>query len=1001
MTHTFKYFTFNVNSQLVVRENMKSINTKRIAAVAAGAALLGVGLAFAGPVTFQNVQVIGSNGQPLVQIVVGSKAQITDGIAAANIAAAIGNLAYTSVGVTATVNTTNANKVLHVAVTNPSSITLTNQQVYLNQSGAAYAAGSYGFSALIGSVLNRAVQLGSPSNTKTPQSGTSYAYEESNSITVSPAPSPYTVPAFVPTGSTVTPSTGGGLTFSTFQATSNSITYDNIMQVTGTQLPSLLVNSGPYGESESLWLTGFPIFNQQSSVNAFQLASVGGAYQAVFNKPIPWRTGSNTVNTAGITLLGQPWTILNYAPPGGNVNTFNNATTFSGTGIPVSSTATVAGGKIQLASSLSNLTTLYVGQNLTVGNFTVQLTDLGQPANGISPAAINLYYHGVLKNITQIKPGTQQQFNVSGHNVFVKVNQTFAGLYAYQKYAKVQVFSNVYTLSSGSVFNQTNDPGWKTILLWTNTSSGNPTQLQSIIIYNTTPTRLKAGQTFSFIQNPAVWNLEFIGDNLGHNYDPLTFTTGNSGSTTYWNTGTQGSPAIKNITEPTQTLTVTSSIPNAFSYSGQVASSVTYNLANYQLNIPHNAIAPNQAANVVFTDPAGFSNTVGISGITVQISGATSNVPGTSPITFPTLTFKGSGTQALSGNIFNVTAIQLGTAVPGLTVNVVSSNNLVLASLQYNSTPAILYPNTGSNKAVDLVASGSKITYNQQNGQPTANFSLSTIIPPNTITNAIYQYGTYTIAEYPVPSSTTSLDFLQFGIDNNSAGTGAQPFFQLNQSVGTPGTRNNVTYTPTSGGNVAGTNSVNVGTGFITERGTRVASIGQTSLTINYAKAVDQLLFAVSPTSSTSSVKTSKTYGPFSVGQAVDIPGVKNVTVSSITGTATLGPNAQYSITGLNNLTATPSVSTATQPVLLKNLTTTPLVVLDSQANPASSLILIGSGYVNSLSQQVVPASNYTPTTQIVQAFGNKIVVAGYTAAQTTAAANQFIQDLYAAASTS
>jgi len=35
-----------------------------------------------------------------------------------------------------------------------------------------------------------------------------------------------------------------------------------------------------------------------------------------------------------------------------------------------------------------------------------------------------------------------------------------------------------------------------------------------------------------------------------------------------------------------------------------------------------------------------------------------------------------------------------------------------------------------------------------------------------------------------------------------------------------------------------------------------------------------------------------------------------------------------------------------------------------------------------------------------VQAYGNKILIAGYYANQTTAAANQFISDLYAAAST-
>ncbi|MDE1869327.1 MAG: hypothetical protein KGH60_05195, partial [Candidatus Micrarchaeota archaeon] len=63
---------------------MKSLNAKRIAAVVSGAALLGVGLAFAGSVTFQNVPVITTSGQPVVQVVVGSNAKASDGVAAAN-----------------------------------------------------------------------------------------------------------------------------------------------------------------------------------------------------------------------------------------------------------------------------------------------------------------------------------------------------------------------------------------------------------------------------------------------------------------------------------------------------------------------------------------------------------------------------------------------------------------------------------------------------------------------------------------------------------------------------------------------------------------------------------------------------------------------------------------------------------------------------------------------------------------------------------------------------
>ncbi|MCL5122587.1 MAG: S-layer protein, partial [Candidatus Marsarchaeota archaeon] len=74
---------------------MKRLNAKKIAAVVTGAALLGFGLAVASPVTISNVQVINNAGQPTVQVVVGSLAKPSDGVAAGNIAAAIGNLAFT------------------------------------------------------------------------------------------------------------------------------------------------------------------------------------------------------------------------------------------------------------------------------------------------------------------------------------------------------------------------------------------------------------------------------------------------------------------------------------------------------------------------------------------------------------------------------------------------------------------------------------------------------------------------------------------------------------------------------------------------------------------------------------------------------------------------------------------------------------------------------------------------------------------------------------------
>ena len=80
---------------------MKSMDIKRVGTVAVGALMLGA--AVAGPVT-ASIDMTGvdkgffydDNFNPIVQIVVGEKGMATDAVAAGNIAAAIGNLAYTS-----------------------------------------------------------------------------------------------------------------------------------------------------------------------------------------------------------------------------------------------------------------------------------------------------------------------------------------------------------------------------------------------------------------------------------------------------------------------------------------------------------------------------------------------------------------------------------------------------------------------------------------------------------------------------------------------------------------------------------------------------------------------------------------------------------------------------------------------------------------------------------------------------------------------------------------
>jgi len=1003
---------------------MKSLNAKRIAAVAAGAALLGVGLAFAGQITFQNVPIISNSGQPLVQIVVGSSAQPSDGVAAGNVAAAIGNLAYTSVPVTASINATQAMGALSVAVSS-SKYSLTNQKVWLNETGTTgTGAGTYSFSALIGSVLNGAVILSAPASTKTLQGSGQYAFQHSTSINLSPPASPYTTSGTVPSSTVTAQSNGGGVSFNTF----TSGNYDNIMQVTNAQLGSLLSNSGSAGETETLWLTGFPVFNQGtpgSLVNQFQLIGTGGAYQATFNKPIQLSgtaLGSSSAVSnlnIGIRLLNQNWTVL------GGYGASSQATT----GV------TQAGGKLTLAASLTPLTTVYVGKNLSSGaNFTIALQDLGLAnSNGISPASIAVYYQGKLTNQTSIAPGTTTAFNVSGHKLFVKVNQTFAGYYQYQKWAKVQAYSNVYNVTNGQVFNQTNNPGWYTTLLWTNTtkSPGNSVALQSIILYNQTPTTLTQGQSFSFVQNPSAYKLTFVGETLSAgSFDAVTATTQSAGTPQYQNFGTIGvGYSAKNITEPAVELTVSSGINSAFSYAGQTSSSVSYLLNPYQLNVAANAIT-GTAVNTVtvagiaaltVNTPAGSDNVILVynnagaqswvtasNPLTVSVTGYSSNTA-TSPTTVSN-TFTSNAMSVFIPTLYNVTAVKLsrslpggalGVAVLGQTSNAVAFGNNAVLLAQLVNVPAesvIIYPSTNTN-AYQYALSASSAVYNQQNGQATSTFVLAPTwdaTGASVGTNAIQQYYTYNMPEIGVPTTSTA-DALAFGIGNSTAGTTTQSLFQLNYSANfgsnNIGTKNNMTYISTTGVNLK------VQPLFRTERGSKFASVSPSTLSLSLATAVDMLQFAVAPGTTTITAGTAKAYGPYGIGQATNIA---NVSIANVSATIGLGTASNYTISGISNITATPSVTQATTPVWLQNLTTTPLVVLDSQANSGSNLVLIGSGYVNTLSAQLQTAYNVsvTPTFQQTQAYGtSRILVAGYTGAQTTAAANAFIQDLYAAAS--
>lgn len=105
-------------------------------------------------------------------------------------------------------------------------------------------------------------------------------------------------------------------------------------------------------------------------------------------------------------------------------------------------------------NTCNTLVMLYVGHNDTCAPFTASLTDLGQPnSNGTSPASFSIYYGNVLTNTTNLYPNQSATFTVHGIQSKLYVYQTFAGLYVYQKWAKVSfgLTNTITTTSTSSV----------------------------------------------------------------------------------------------------------------------------------------------------------------------------------------------------------------------------------------------------------------------------------------------------------------------------------------------------------------------------------------------------------------------------------------------------------------------------------------------------------------------------------------------------------------------
>jgi len=955
--------------------------------VACGIGILGIsGLATAsssvGPLSYDNVSIIGQNGSPQVQIVVGNNAKISDGVVAGNIAAIIGQLSFIQKQVSIPYNINLPKSISNIT----SKYSLNDIGVYLNESGKiATSSNSVILNTMIGSVINQATlqNPGSAIDTKSLQNSGSYTFPESSDINSNPQSSPFTFIG-VPMNQTVSANyNGGGISFTSFSSYSNGNTYDNLLNI---NMPGLLSNNGKTSETETLWLTGITAYNQHD--NALEMEDGNMAYKIAFGNPINIFT-NNQITHESFSLLGSNYTTYNFTPPNGNVQ----------------SGEVVDGGSISLAKEVLPLQTVYVGKSVNINgtNIAIELGDLSYAnSQGSSNADIEILSNGQVTNQTSVAPGTFAKFNVNGQSLYVYVNNTFAGLYGYEKYAKIEAFMNILNLTNGRRFdNYTND---NVELLWTTnaTTSGSPNELQGIVIYGTSQadTNLKQGEYLSFPSTNPKWKVYFEGQTLSQqSYDPISITTGEQNYVSYQNlAGNSNSYGVNDsvIKEPVNLFSVSSTIPDAFSFDGQKTSTVTYDLDSYAMTVNGNSITPGilptnaNSIEVVVTDTPVPSLVTPNNPLEIQINGyTTSNSEYQRTITFNHL--YGVNSSVISGvvlnNVTNITAyLSNGEAYPypGITVNVYDYNGVStgnsLATLSYVG-PEIMYQQNGKNYY--SLYNPSVISYQQPN-QPQMNFTLTALTPSGT---GRHQYFTYTMPEYPIPYSTSYTDNIIIGITNSTSNI-ANPFYLLNQTNG----NENITYVSSSG------NKFNVNPGFITERGSKINSISPSQILISLAKSIDELTFAITPYSETKTY-TYKEYGPYTIGESTNI---QNVSIGNLTYME--NPGSINASNSLNNENITKTISyNETIPYISTDITKNPLVVLASNVNMSKPLIVIGSGYVNSVAKEIQSQNNFTITQNennvTVKAFGNKILIAGFTANQTQEAGNLFIEDLLAKAS--
>jgi hypothetical protein len=917
---------------------VKSIDAKKIAAITFGAALLGASILAAAPVTVDNIDVISAQGQPTVQIVVGKNAAASDGVAAANIAAVVGSLSYASKKVSAKLVGSPTCSATATAGTGACTITSGSEQVALDvytpggTIAGAYAIKTYMYGFIDSDTTDDQVGGG----TKRVVDSNYWTAFADTTARDSTASKTYTVKYKINTG--------------TIRAAEFDTTYNKFKTYLSTLDYITTFDETSY--------SGIPACTKSDVISN---TSETSAANAMLHCADTYKTSGHRVS---IKFLGEDWIISNMDP-------------------------TVASPSIKLAKESVAEQRLYVGQNVSTAKYVLKLETVSIPYGTVAATASIKIFDAATGAYTgqtaSVSAAETKDVTIGSDTLSIHVYEVLAGLTPLDSWARTAVYTQEITLTNNQVVDTDDNNKWKVYLTWGNYSSGQNIILKSINLSRIgMPVAMMEGDSVNIIGKPAMYQMYFAGQSLGtSNLEKLTVTYESSISYSDEKSGDY----INTITGK-DVVCLASETKSAFKLpDGAEKKKVCFG------KVPVLYEKTAGSSDYYALETQGSSATVVVDGTTRNVTywnGATLTLLPTANISMKELYAPSAGTGDYPGIVYGFV---LGTSVANTT----------------------LYKVTASNDST--IPIGSYATNNQTNGtvvlkttdlSSTGKFNANATVTWKYRINDESQYdknvtwaGT---AAIPTLMITEVADKLLAKDINWSlqADFTTDKAIEANVSAATT-TTDEVTYggRAVEDGTVASATTVKAN--YVNQKGSKLVSKSKTQAVFDMAKKLGELEYDLKPSSATATAGGTTTYnkgvnGTLTVGDST-------ITVKSVSATTTPCSVTGGAVTCTAAVTAAPTLdgeevtadTTVSVPWVYSSAKK--LVVLDSETPTADVLILVGGPSVNTMTAEELKAQ---PGIKLDAAgkkvagkiTDKKILVAGYTAADTTSAATDLIKKL-------